>query len=162
MIRSPSSRTLLKSLENQVRSKILLVGYCPSHRGSPSRPLDGPGTGHRLAKLCGLSHEEYLKTFDRINLHYETPLKRDSDTRAKGRLNAVEVLRRKNEKMIILGREVLQAFGAYVDPSDCPIASWFDFGSVKIAYIPHPSGLNRYYNDSKNTKLVERFLRSTL
>jgi hypothetical protein len=89
-------------------SKVLFVGYCPSHAGSPERPLDGPGTGHRLARLCGMSHDEYLEKFDRVNLHYETPLRRDRLTREQGEVSADRIMRsNKGRRIILLGREVL-------------------------------------------------------
>ena len=140
--------------------KILLVGYCPSHSGSPERPLDGPGTGHRLAKLCGLSHKDYLEKFDRVNLHYDTPVKRDRLTREVGSVSADAMMRRnKGRRIVLLGDEVRVAFGYAKDS----IAEWvvLDDGT-RVSYIPHPSGLNRWYNETDNTRRVEKFLRELI
>ena len=138
-------------------SKVLLVGYCPSHSGSPERPLDGPGTGHRLAKLCGLSHEAYLEKFDRVNLHYDTPLKRDRVTRRAGEASATKILRHSlGRSIILLGCEVRDAF----DVSEVRSGEWLYIGEeTRLSWIPHPSGLNRWYNETDNTRRVEKFLR---
>lgn len=142
-----------------MESKIVFVGYCPSHRGSPEKPLDGPGTGHRLAALCGMSHEGYLRKFERVNLHYDTPLKRDSATKKRGELSAAHIRHRyRGRRIILLGHEVLEAFGL----DQClSIAVWSVVmrDETRVSFIPHPSGLNRWYNDKKNIRRVEKFLR---
>lgn len=150
-----------------MKAKILLVGYCPSHRGFPSRPLDGPGTGHRLARLCGLTNDEYLKTFAKVNLHYFTPKKRNKTTKEEGRLNANLIRQQyKGRRIILLGREVLTAFsqvsilGGWLSYPRPIIAHFLKSGDgTQIAFIPHPSGLNRWYNNKKNLRQVKKFLR---
>ena len=35
-------------------------------------------------------------------------------------------------------------------------------GERRVAIIPHPSGINRWYNDSRNMKKINAFMRSTI
>ena len=146
------------------RNKIVLVGFSPSHTGDPKEPLAGVGSGHRLAKLCGLDVATYLRTFDRINLHYETPKKNDRVTRLVGEASASMFRARfAGRKIILLGKDVARAFG--FNDND-KMLEWIKMTSSNIflpltyfALLPHPSGLNRWYNEPRNVRRAERFLR---
>ena len=140
--------------------KITFVGYAPSKSGDPYRPLDGPGTGYRLAKLLGLPHDEYLARFGRVNLFFTKPEKIGArDAKLSNALSFrsevfVRYLFLNDERYVLLGRDVAKAFGI------CEMFSWVFIGSTRVAAIPHPSGRNRWYNDKKNVRRVERFLRA--
>lgn len=56
--------------------------------------------------------------------------------------------------LILLGRQVAEAFG--VDYRPCR-ATWI--GNLRVLVIPHPSGLNRWWNGKGNRAKVRRFLR---
>lgn len=145
-----------------MRKKTVIVGFSPSHDGDPKRPLAGVGSGHRLARLCGLSVDEYLETFERINLYYDTPKKIDRPTRLAGEVTASMLKARfAGRRIILLGRGVASAFGF----GDEDLMVWFRVVSwdtqdrTLFALLPHPSGLNRWYNDVRNVRRAERFLR---
>jgi hypothetical protein len=60
------------------------------------------------------------------------------------------------EGYLFLGKHVAATFG--VDPE--PMLSWrFAPLMVNYAVVPHPSGVNRWYNDALNRAKAEQFLR---
>lgn len=133
----------------------LIVGLAPSARaGAGDRPLTGR-SGERLARLAGLSPEEFWEIFDRTNLLAEHPGRRSGGrgdvfgpteaTRATER--ASELLAgTSHPTLIVLGRKAAEAFGLRETP-------WFSFvyrGGVRIAAAPHPSGFSAYWNEPVN------------
>ena len=45
----------------------LLIGQAPGPRSDPAEPLAGR-CGARLAGLCGIGQDEFLRRFERVNL----------------------------------------------------------------------------------------------
>ena len=60
--------------------------------------------------------------------------------------------------VILVGRNVARAFGA----NSVAYLEGFLLGYVNAVVIPHPSGLNRWWNDPANTERARRFMRSLL
>jgi hypothetical protein len=76
------------------------------------------------------------------------------------RASAAEVLATKRlftgvTGVVLMGTRVRDAFA--IDPA-VTICRWFNVG-VRMALMPHPSGRNRYWNETANVQRVERFLR---
>ena len=80
--------------------------------------------------------------------------------------------RLRGRRVLFLGRRVAKAFG--FGKEDLPPLSWRQAvpeGSVlgvrtgrrvrfaRVAVIPHPSGINAWYNSEENRELASRFLR---
>jgi hypothetical protein len=65
---------------------------------------------------------------------------------------------RRGDRVILVGRAVVRAFGLDLEE---PFV-WTDEGGVEVAMIPHPSGLNRQYNDEAVRERASEFLTEAL
>lgn len=161
---------------NQPRGKVLLVGqaFGPSLGARKGREL-APKTaarlaltgkvGRKLADLAGLSYHDYLQAFDRRNLlnYYPGPAKvgeGDSFLVAEAKTAAVRMRPQLAGRVVILlGASVAEAFGY----GKVPLTEWtrcYAWGAeFLMAKVPHPSGVNRWWNDYENVRRVEMFLR---
>ena len=140
-------------------SRIVLVGYSPQHGADPSEPLGvtRPGSGRHLARLCGLTLEEYVERFERVNLFYRTPPRPGPARVARWRAAAL-LERYRGRRLVLLGNLVAAVF---LQPTRRELFRWVSLGRrTSAALVPHPSGLNRWYNDAGNRRRAERFLRS--
>jgi uracil-DNA glycosylase len=137
--------------------KPLLVGEAPSKNEDIPRPLEGR-VGRRLAKFAGITFTEYIRLFERVNLLAER-----QDTAEHGfqfDMEAAKVQARllrnaqpQRRVVVLLGKRVAQAF-------DLPL---FYFREMRedhdYTIIPHPSGINRWYNEERNMAEVQTFMR---
>lgn len=139
--------------------KPLLIGEAPSKNEVTETPIEGR-IGKRLASYAGLSLEDFLTIFDRINLLHER-----QDTREKGfefdhdaaRLEAFRLYPtfKPGQTVIMLGRRVGNAFGAFGEYFQAHRPR--DNGAV-IYVVPHPSGINRWWNDPQNCLQATEFM----
>jgi len=141
--------------------KIGLVGQAPSRRGDPRKPLAGPN-GRKIARLAGMSYEELIACRRRhLNPHYNG--KRGEDNafdHAKGNANAADVLMDwRVERIVLLGKKVARCFGF----RDLPFLAEINIYGRRFLIFPHPSGVNRWWNERQNERrarqLLQRFLR---
>lgn len=58
---------------------------------------------------------------------------------------------------VLLGNRVTDAVAPGVRLK-YPAAKWSSFGIGKVAWLPHPSGRNHFYNDLANRRMVGEFL----
>ncbi len=141
---------------------ILIVGQGPSKSGVGKPPLDGNGSGDRLAKLCGVTKEKMFEMVDAVNLLDEWYGKN-----GKGDKFPIEIARekakvlaasdwKKYKRIVFLGQNVADAFGFCGEPL---IRLAFE-GHEDVSMLPHPSGVNRFYNDLNNKKAANTFLTS--
>lgn len=122
-------------------------------------PLDPniPGSaGARLFNMTGLCRMTYLEQFERFNLFLQAPEKW-SHVEAKRVAKIILETRceqlLKGEVVILLGRKVGAAF-------ELMSADFFvpqKLLNSTFYVIPHPSGANRWYNDSSNKQIVDKF-----
>lgn len=140
--------------------KPLLVGEAPSKNEPLPAPLEGR-CGRRLAEFSGLSFEKYLARFERVNL-----LSVRQDTTAHGFVFDLAAARRTASSLVaciesgrlvaLLGKRVASAFGlrssSYFAPCYLP-------NDATLYVVPHPSGINRWYNDAPNRAEMARFMR---
>jgi len=134
---------------------IRLYGQAPSR--TSGKPFSGK-SGKRLAKLAGMTHDEFLRTFKCKNLLDEYPGskgKGDSFDALKARERAIyELMKWKERDVIILcGRKVASAFRR-----EEPYCEW----TGRIVVIPHPSGANYLWNDPNTGEKVARVLREAV
>lgn len=149
----------------------LIIGEAPSlvwydkgigKSGRKLTPFDGPG-GERIAKLIGVSLEEWLDNYERVNL-FDVPIGYWEAGRAQ--LHAACMIARPEYKnvnrLILFGRKVEKAvIGTSFDYFQAHMRGFPDYaasdkieGSVlEMVTAPHPSGLSRWWNDEE---LVER------
>lgn len=158
------------SLEEAVRGfwavKPLLIGQAPSRSGTDPRPLAGPAA-ERFADLLRIESEEFLARVDTVNLLDRWPGRRaggkgDRFPMGEARVRADAIrLAAKTRVAVFVGADVATAFGAW-ELNDTPLVwapvPWFE----RAAYLPHPSGVNLWYNDATNRERARRFLRALL
>lgn len=126
-------------------------------KGGP--PFRGP-SGLRLARLAGLEFEDLAGRVRFRNLLPEWPGK---DPRGKGDLWPVAEARERARSIrltgdvLFAGRRVAGAFGV-----SAPYLEWVPFRGKRAAVFPHPSGINRWWNDPARAAEAGRFLREAL
>jgi hypothetical protein len=137
------------ALPPSARKLVVLVGEDPGPRGDPDCALyDQPEgrAGHRLRLLAGLRRRDYFDAFARVNLLREWP-GRWSAPRAREAARAL-LPALDGRLVVLLGSRVRDAFGV----------AWprYAFGlldagpgrrRVLAAWMPHPSGRCREWND---------------
>jgi uracil-DNA glycosylase len=137
----------------------VLVGEAPSRRSDPEAPFSG-SSGARLAALLGRPLDE---VFDLRNLldSWPGPAGKASafDSRA-ARASAYEIRRqallaRKRPRLVLVGRRVARAFDVRGD-----YLVWQRHHGLRVAILPHPSGIVRWWNDPANVERARRFIRS--
>jgi uracil-DNA glycosylase len=141
--------------------KIGLVGQAPSRRGDPRKPLAGPN-GQKIARLAGISHDELIGC-RRMHLNTRYSGKRrkgDAFNRAKGTVKAADVLLDwRVERIVLLGKNVARCFGL----RDVPFLAEIRIYGRRFLIFPHPSGINRWWNERRNERrarqVLQRFLR---
>lgn len=145
-------------------NKPLIIGMNPTikHRpDAPLFPLPEKSTGGRLFALSPFENKaDYIRNTCRINLvGYQFGGKWPQSRARQLALNLKGSGLMHDRVVVLLGRQVKQAFG--LDKIDnCRL---YDYGrGTKIGCIPHPSGLNRWYNEEENRAAVEQFLRRVL
>lgn len=160
MSRSGGSRPL-------AHEAILLVGEAPSATSDPRRPLEGR-TGAKLAALAGMSMEAFGRRFALANLLHAYPgpgasgkgsAFPDEEARvAASQLRALLSVEPAPRRIVLLGKRVARAFGERAEPLCAWRPARFGGRDVELAVVPHPSGVNKWYNSPENVALVERFL----
>jgi uracil-DNA glycosylase len=141
--------------------KIGLVGQAPSRRGDARKPLAGPN-GRKLARLAGMSYDELIACRRRhLNADYRRkPGKGDAFDHAKGNVNAANILLDwRVERIVLLGKNVARCFGF----RDFPFLAEVRIYGRRFLIFPHPSSINRWWNERRNERrarqLLQRFLR---
>lgn len=135
---------------------MIFVGEAPTAHATRG-PLSGR-SGARLARLAGLTLDEWLDRTTRFNLFDEAPdeWNRDDAERCAQAILAVHP----DDLVVALGRRVSRAFGA---PRK---AEWLEPVEIgddrRVIPLPHPSGRSLYYNDPERRERVGAFLREAL
>ena len=157
-----------------VMRRLLIVGQAPSRTSDPRRPLEGDRIKRALTGLLGIDEATYLREVERVNLlatwaPKESGGEGDAFDRALGRAAAACLanghLRFPSQRhVLLLGRNVARAFdGVWTPPSrladGVPIRWHVRNQTVWVAVLPHPSGVNRWWNDPKNRRAARRFMR---
>lgn len=144
--------------------KLLLVGEAPAKSGPPT-PLEG-ASARLLAGLVGIEVDQLLEQTERMNLLNYWP---GSDGKggsafpiAAGRAGFYAMLHRfGGRRVIFMGRAADAAL-----PDHQPYFQWElqQHGATKFtaARFPHPSGLNRLWNQREIREKAGAFLRQAL
>ena len=132
----------------------ILLGMADPHSDDPRHALapDPPGcSGWRLWKMLyearGVEKDEYLVRFDRRNLCGGRSWDADAAV-IRGRELAA-TLAGSGRTVVALGQRVWWALGFKRVPAPKPASSVHSNGCRWI-YLPHPSGMNVWYNDALN------------
>jgi len=141
---------------------IVLVGQAPG-RSSGERAFDGR-SGDRLAAYLGLGDREaLLETVECLNLLRRYPgsagPKGDAWPRHAGRRAARRLLGRlRGHRVLLAGKNVARAFGVSAD-----YLVWTSHPEgFRCAVIPHPSGINHWWNTEENRRRFRRWGRRVL
>lgn len=138
-------------------SRPLLVGQAPGPNTDPLEPLypaPASSAGGRLAFFMGLTPEQYLEIYDRVNLLNEFPggdPKRDKFPLHDGKIAAASLRPLLRERVVVLlGRNVALSWKGEVaraGPMEWSVCPRF---GTRLSWVPHPSGRNRWYNSDIN------------
>lgn len=122
-----------------------------------ARPFAGR-SGDRLADLLGAASLRDLRDRYRlVNLLGYWPGPSPS---GKGSAFPLDEARRAAETLpladgsLLCGRRVAQAYGL----ARVPFLEWIDARGRRVAVIPHPSGVSRWWNDPENVRRARIFL----
>lgn len=113
----------------------LLVGEANPYGADPYfalYPLPEHASGGRLARILGLGEKRYLDAFDRRNL---CPTEWSMRV---ARAEAALIMAAPARPVVLLGAKVARAFGLPYRPFT---------RSAHLFLLPHPSGLNRIWNE---------------
>lgn len=140
----------------------LVIGEAPSKNEITPRPLEGR-VGRRLALLAGLSHDDYLSTFERLNL-----LEVRQDRAPKGFTFDMEAAKKAATRLlqgpIVPGRLVLllgfRVAGAFGLKNERFVKQ--DLHGAEAYVLPHPSSVNRWWNDADNVKVASTFMHNVV
>lgn len=139
-------------------SKPLIIGEAPGKNGDASKPIGGR-VGARLAACCGLTMEEFLEAFDRVNLLDEQPQDAPKGMQFNVRLagkkaKQIEASFAVGQVVLLLGKRVGAAFGL----KRVPYFETLALNHAKVTIVPHPSGVNRVWNDLEVELQMIRFM----
>lgn len=144
----------------------VIVGMEPNARLAAQQtiPLTQGMTAERLARWAGLSGPADLPRYFWLANLYDTPVaggwaQRGAAERAEvvaHQINEHEGIR----LVVLLGSPVRRAFGlgsqlAPYEFMDAP--DWLHLDGKQVAWTPHPSGLNRQWNDPDNIARATKF-----
>src|SRR3989442_346740 len=143
-----------------------MIGQAPSRRALPGdRPLSG-AVGAKIARMAGLTLEQFLERTWTANLIDEWPGKRgkgDAFPKKDAALGALRVGVSKEfvcaTVIVLLGRSVAAAFAEIYGAKSLLKADVCEPLPGGFAILPHPSGIDRWYNDAANRRRAASFLK---
>ena len=141
--------------------RVLVVGEAPGPKGPGEfGPLSSPLYEKRLPGLTSMPRVNLLPHYPGPGHGKGSKLPRDLAKMSASRLWLETPM---SVRMIFMGTRVSAAFGVHyrqVKPYE-PFCQWFKFWGRRVAIVPHPSGVNTWYNDPMNAKTAEYFFRET-
>lgn len=129
----------------------LIVGEMPGGTAISSMPLfphPANSSGGRLMKWSQLPPGVFLGRIRRVNVFAE-PIEKWQPFAAMESARAIlAACTEKNiRRIVLLGERVGRAFGMIWEDQTIMMYQTKEVGALTLACIPHPSGLNRLYND---------------
>lgn len=142
----------------------VLVGEGPSGPVPPELAFQGP-CWRRLARLAGVGEEDLRQILDSVNLLAEWPGPGASKGTAfplpAARAAAAALDLGRWRVVVLAGRRVAAAFADLPHLDYLERLARFPRGQVWMV-LPHPSGVNRWWNDPGNVALASAALRDLL
>lgn len=144
----------------------VFIGQAPSRYGDPTKPLTG-SPGRKLAAFASMTPMEFYLSTVRTNLlsrYVGASGNGDAFPMIDARRGAIKMVAGLDGRVVVfVGRRVAEAFGCGEE--------WFDWeegrfsisiGDLMVKYrravMPHPSGRNRFWNDSRNVQEAHSFM----
>lgn len=153
------------------RPRPLMIGQAPARLGDPDKPCTGPSF-RRMARICGATTPagelRFLAQFERTNLLAEFPGSGDGDRgdafpRRLAERAALQMESRVRDRLVLLmGRNVAWAFGRKLEGAEYFRWEYRLELNATFAVVPHPSGINRWWNDEGNHERARDFFRSLI
>lgn len=113
--------------------------------------------GERLAKMLGISMKKYLSVNRRNLIAYYPGKSGKGDNfpfeEAKSAAYEMEKEFGRGAEILLLGKNVAKAFGF----GNMKFLDSTEIGGVMFHLFPHPSGVNRWWNNPNNTKAAKIF-----
>lgn len=135
-------------------SSVIFVGQGPSQDGDPYCPLEGR-VGEKLGELLEVGN--FPEQFARINLNSEWigkgSGKGDVFDHSEGKTAAKVLLRGSWTRYVLLGKQVALCFDANGEPLET-----VTHGVKSFFLLPHPSGINRWWNNPDNARKAKEKL----
>ena len=117
--------------------------------------------GLRLSGMMGISPAQYLRRTERVNVLRQWPGKNgkgDAFPLREARESAYNLAQSfEGHRVLLLGNNVARSFDLRMD-----YLTWRKVKGFVVAVVPHPSGINRWWNLPKNRRKARRFLRTVL
>lgn len=134
--------------------------------GNPEAPLEGR-IGKKLAAMLGCTYEDYLAMSQRFNILPEWPGRRekkgDKFPKAVARMNAQRMEWSFSDCVVLyIGIIVGQTFRFPGSPLEWKTIDAPDGKTYRAAVLPHPSGINKWWNDRENKARAEKFMKQTM
>lgn len=133
--------------------KPLIVGETNPYGADPKYalyPFPRSATGHRLcSKILCVPDNVYLEYFERVNLCTGKWKIAAARKRARELVRAEEPMK-ESRLFVLLGAKVAHAFGLEFEPFTCRNNYRLapdGIGCIATVQLPHPSGLNRMWNE---------------
>ena len=141
--------------------KPVIIGQMPScHEDEGiALPVRSGSSGHRLCQLMEVNETTLRRDFVLMNVSARYDPDGFSPEYHKTEVkNFLPLL--SGRKVIMLGPAVAAAFG--ISRDEYSFGEWFDHAEehMLICVIPHPSGLNRLYNDPEMQRIVSSLLKA--
>lgn len=133
--------------------KVVVVGIAPAPSSKPGDPplASSTASGRRLEELVGRPVEHAFARANVLLRAGDSPRGDEARTRASVLKHVLA-----GRKVVALGHVVSGLLGS----SHKRYFEWHRAGDLQIAVIPHPSGLNRWWNAPANVRTAKLFLRS--
>lgn len=138
-----------------------IIGEASGRGGDPAKPLDGSsgspgnGSGARLCRIAGVTHDELFQRFRLRNLLDYFPGMSNGKRAtfpAQVARAAADAFLVDEDTILLLGKRLAMAFRVKAD-----YLEWIEMDGKRYAVVPHPSGLNRWYNSEENRQAVRVF-----
>ena len=151
--------------------RLLFIGQAPSQETEGKPPFTGKCGKFLAETLLNTTQEQMLEDHDFINVLNHWPGKgyggdkfplNEAIPAARGLWPTLA-----GRTVVLLGSNVGRAFGA----KQFVYFQWYEFRDPqefrnvicpKMAIVPHPSGVNRYWNNPNARLLAQKFFRHTL
>jgi hypothetical protein len=142
-------------------TKIVFIGQQPNEyadENQPALPVRPNSSGARLVKLMGITEEAFRYHFTLVNVSpHHDPEGFNPTYNIAAALNLLPLL--EDRRVVLLGPAIANSF--CINRDAYQFNKWFDYpGEMNALFsvIPHPSGMNRLYNDPVVVEEVREFL----
>lgn len=152
-----------------MRGGLLIIGLDNPQSSDPRHalfPHPKGCAGHRLYNMI-LEVDAYFDRAQYMSIPKSNlfPCGRMPTKQKKGNLTmAAQVLiasvQDTDKKVVLLGNEVRNAVFGDTLGKTWPMAKFTTLHGARFAWIPHPSGRNPFYNDTRNRRKIGRFLKN--